>query len=94
MKHTIQVRITRGERQYVAECLDLPVVTQAPTLDELAANIQEAFLFTWMAKIWPNSVFRAVRRYSRPWNSKPLPDAGIAKSVWARCFEDSWRIWV
>ena len=42
MKRTIQVRIFRGEQQYVAECLDLPVVTQAPTLDELAANISEA----------------------------------------------------
>ncbi len=42
MKRTIQVRIFRGERQYVAECLDLPVVTEAPTLDELAANIREA----------------------------------------------------
>ena len=42
MKRTIQVRIFRGEKQYVAECLDLPVVTEAPTLDELAANIQEA----------------------------------------------------
>lgn len=42
MKRTIQVRIFRGENQYVAECLDLPVVTQAPTLDELATNIQEA----------------------------------------------------
>jgi predicted RNase H-like HicB family nuclease len=31
-----------GEQQYVAECLDLPVVTEAPTLDELAANIREA----------------------------------------------------
>ena len=42
MKRIIQVRIFRGEEQYVAECLDLPVVTQAPTLDELARNIQEA----------------------------------------------------
>jgi predicted RNase H-like HicB family nuclease len=42
MKHTIQVRIFRGERLYVAECLDLPVVTQAATLDELTVNIQEA----------------------------------------------------
>ncbi len=42
MRHTIQVRIFRGERQYVAECLDLPVVTQAATLDELTANIREA----------------------------------------------------
>lgn len=42
MKRTIQVRIFRGERQYVAECLDLPVVAQASTLDDLAVNIREA----------------------------------------------------
>jgi predicted RNase H-like HicB family nuclease len=42
LKRIIQVRIFRGDQQYVAECLDLPVVTQAPTLDELARNIQEA----------------------------------------------------
>ena len=42
MKRTIQVRVFRGERKYVAECVDLPVVTQADTLDELAANIREA----------------------------------------------------
>jgi predicted RNase H-like HicB family nuclease len=42
VKRTIQVRVYRGEAQYVAECLDLPVVTQAPTLDELAARIREA----------------------------------------------------
>jgi predicted RNase H-like HicB family nuclease len=42
MKRTIQVRIFRGENKYVAECLDLPVVTEASTLDELAANIRGA----------------------------------------------------
>ena len=42
MKRTIQVRMYRGEKQYVAECLDLPVVTQAQTLDQLTLNIQEA----------------------------------------------------
>jgi hypothetical protein len=42
VKRTIQVRIFRGEKQSVAECLDLPVVTQAPTLDLLAANVREA----------------------------------------------------
>jgi predicted RNase H-like HicB family nuclease len=42
VKRTIQVRIFRGEQQHVAECLDLPVVTEAPTLDQLAANIREA----------------------------------------------------
>jgi predicted RNase H-like HicB family nuclease len=42
VKRTIQVRISRGERQFIAECFDLPVVTQAPTLDELTVNIREA----------------------------------------------------
>jgi predicted RNase H-like HicB family nuclease len=42
MKRTIQVRIFRGERKYIAECLDLPVVTEAESLDELAENIREA----------------------------------------------------
>jgi predicted RNase H-like HicB family nuclease len=42
LKRTIQVRVFRGEKQYVAECLDLPVVTEAPTLDQLASNILEA----------------------------------------------------
>ena len=37
VRRTIQVRIRRGDRLFVAECLDLPVVTQAATLDELAA---------------------------------------------------------
>jgi predicted RNase H-like HicB family nuclease len=42
MKKIIQVRIFKGENQYVAECLDLPVVTQAKTLDELTENLREA----------------------------------------------------
>jgi predicted RNase H-like HicB family nuclease len=42
VKRTIQVRVFKGEKQYVAECLDLPVVTEAPTLDQLAQNIREA----------------------------------------------------
>ncbi len=42
MRRTIQVRIFRGDRKFVAECLDLPVVTEADSLDELARNIREA----------------------------------------------------
>lgn len=42
MKRIIQVRIFRGNRYYVAECFDLPVVTQAATLDELMSNVKEA----------------------------------------------------
>lgn len=42
MQRTIQVRISRGDNQFVAECLDLPVVTQSQSLDELTENIREA----------------------------------------------------
>jgi len=41
-RRTIQVRIFRGDEKYVAECLDLSVVTQGDTLDEVTANIREA----------------------------------------------------
>ena len=42
MKRIIQVRVCRGKKYFVAECFDLPVVTQAATLDELFSNIKEA----------------------------------------------------
>lgn len=42
MKQTIQVHISKGDTHYVAECLNLPVVTQGKTLDELMENVREA----------------------------------------------------
>ena len=42
MKKIIQFRISKGEKYYVAECVDLPVVTQGKTLDEVIENINEA----------------------------------------------------
>ena len=42
MKKIIQVKIYKGEKYYVAECVDLPVVTQGRTLDETVQNIREA----------------------------------------------------
>lgn len=42
MKHVIYARIVQGETQYVAECLDLPVVTQGKTLDDVTRNLREA----------------------------------------------------
>jgi predicted RNase H-like HicB family nuclease len=42
MKRIIHVRIFRGEKYFLAECCDLPVVTQAATLDELMKNVKEA----------------------------------------------------
>lgn len=42
MKNIIQVHISKGDKYFVAECVDLPVVTQGKTLDELAENLREA----------------------------------------------------
>ena len=42
MQRTIKAFIHKGDSQYVAECLNLSVVTQGKTLDETIANLQEA----------------------------------------------------
>jgi len=42
MKHNIQAYIYKGEEYYVAECVEISVVTQGKTLDETIANLQEA----------------------------------------------------
>ena len=42
MRESIQFRIFRGDNQYIAEGLDLAIVTQGVSLDEIAANIREA----------------------------------------------------
>ena len=40
---TVNAVIRPGDESgYVAECLELPVVTQGATLDEVAANLREA----------------------------------------------------
>jgi len=43
MQHTIKAVIRPGDQSgYVAECLEIPVVTQGETLDEVTANLREA----------------------------------------------------
>jgi predicted RNase H-like HicB family nuclease len=42
MKKLIQFHIYKGEKYFVAECTDLPIVTQGKTLDEVTLNIKEA----------------------------------------------------
>lgn len=42
MKKIIQIHIHKGEKYYIAECTDLPVITQGKTLDELVENLKEA----------------------------------------------------
>jgi len=43
LQHTIKAVIKPGEQSgYVAECMEIPVVTQGATLDEVTNNLQEA----------------------------------------------------
>lgn len=42
MRRIIQARIYKGDKYYVGEALDLPVVTQGVTLDEVTENLREA----------------------------------------------------
>ena len=42
MKRTIKAFIHKGDTHYVAECLEISIVTQGKTLDETIANLQEA----------------------------------------------------
>jgi len=44
MKKIIQVRLYKCDEYYVAECIDLPVVSQGRSLDEVSENIKEAVL--------------------------------------------------
>ncbi len=42
LQHTVKAFIHQGETPYVAECLEIAVVTQGKTLDEILTNLQEA----------------------------------------------------
>ena len=42
LQHTVKAFIRKGDTHYVAECLEIAVVTQGKTLDDTLANLQEA----------------------------------------------------
>ncbi|MDP3745874.1 MAG: hypothetical protein Q8Q88_02390 [Phenylobacterium sp.] len=42
MKQIIQFFISKSDNYYVAEAIDLPIITQAQTFEELISNIKEA----------------------------------------------------
>lgn len=42
MHHPIKAFMHKGEGYYVAECIEIAVVTQDKTLDEIMSNLQEA----------------------------------------------------
>ncbi len=42
LQHTVKALVRKGEQYYVAECMEIAVVTQGETLDSVLANLQEA----------------------------------------------------
>lgn len=42
MHRSVKAFVHKGDNYYVAECLEIAVVTQGKTLDETMANLQEA----------------------------------------------------
>ena len=42
MQKTIKAFIRKGDNQYIAECLEIAVVTQGKSIDEVVSNLQEA----------------------------------------------------
>lgn len=42
LKHTVKAVVSKEEKHYVAECVEINVVTQGKTLDEVVNNLQEA----------------------------------------------------
>lgn len=42
MRKLITIIISRGEKQFVAECREINVVTQGKTIDEVITNLKKA----------------------------------------------------
>ncbi len=42
LQHTIKASVRKGAEYYVAECMEIAVVTQGKTLDETLNNLREA----------------------------------------------------
>lgn len=42
LQRTVKAFVWKGDTHYVAECVDIAVVTQGKTLDQTLKNLQEA----------------------------------------------------
>lgn len=42
LQHTVKAIIRKGDKQYVAECVEIGVVTQGATVAETLENLREA----------------------------------------------------
>ncbi len=52
MRHSIKAFVHKGESYYVAECMEIAVVTQGKTLDETMTNLQEAVALHLEGENW------------------------------------------
>ena len=42
LRRTVHAALFKGERYFIADCLEIPVVTQGLTVDETLSNLREA----------------------------------------------------
>ncbi len=42
IKKVILFKVYKGEKKYIGECLDFPIITEGNTIDEVCKNIKEA----------------------------------------------------
>ncbi len=42
LQHTVKAVVRKGESHYIAECVEIAVVTQGKTVDETLRNLKEA----------------------------------------------------
>ena len=42
LRRTIHAVLFRGDRYFVADCLEVPIITQGLTVDEALSNLREA----------------------------------------------------
>ena len=42
LRNMVHAIISQGDRYFVAECMEIPVVTQGLTVDETLSNLKEA----------------------------------------------------
>ena len=55
LQHTIKAIIRRGERLYVAECVEIAVVTQGRPWTKPWRTFRRLWAFIWKARIRPLS---------------------------------------
>lgn len=53
MEPVLTIYIHKGEKMYVAECLEIDVITQGNTIDEAIKNIKEAIALYFENKETP-----------------------------------------